>query len=83
MSSCTIAETKNNLSAILAALASGEEREHIIKDREVPVAVILPYAASVTHPRPFGFARDDGRDIDWDTFNAMDEEIASMFGLDE
>lgn len=81
MSSCTIAETKNSLSAILASLASGAEREHIIKNRNVPVAVILPYGKAAGAGRTFGFARDDGRTIDWDAFDAMDSEIADSFGV--
>ena len=80
MSSCTIAETKNNLSSILAALANGVEREHIIKNRNVPVAVITPYAAKAEPARQFGFAKDDGMVVDWDAFDALDDEIADMFG---
>ena len=80
MSSCTIAETKNGLSAILAALASGAEREHIIKNRDVPVAIILPYGKRPAAARAFGFAKDDGKSIDWDAFDAMDAEIAEEFG---
>ena len=80
MSSCSIAETKNNLSAILAALADGREREHIIKNRNTPIAVITPYAAKDAPARHFGFARDKEKAIDWDAFDAMDAEIAEMFG---
>ena len=81
MSSCTIAEKKNSLSAILAALASGAEREHIIKNRDVPVAVIIPYGRRPGAARSFGFARDDGKAVDWDAFDAMDADIAEMFGV--
>ena len=80
MSSSTIAETKNGLSAILAALASGAEREHVIKNRNVPVAVIVPYGKSSTSARRFGFAKGDGKAVDWDAFDAMDAEIAEEFG---
>ena len=81
MSSCTIAETKNSLSAILAALASGAEREHIIKNRDIPVAVIVPYGRRPDAARRFGFAKNDGKAVDWTAFDAMDEEIAEEFGL--
>ncbi|MBQ9059297.1 MAG: hypothetical protein IJ125_08955 [Atopobiaceae bacterium] len=81
MSSCTIAETKNGLSAILAALESGAEREHIIKNRDVPVAVILPYNKRPNAPRRFGFAKDDGKVIDWEMFDDMDHDIAEEFGV--
>ena len=81
MSSCSIAETKNGLSAILAALASGAEREHIIKNRDVPVAVIVPYSQRPSESRRFGFAKDDGKVVDWEAFDAMDAEIAEEFGV--
>ena len=80
MSSCTIAETKNGLSAILAALADGSEREHVIKRRDVPIAVITPYGRSGGKAR-FGFAKGDGMAVDWDAFDAMDAEIAEEFGV--
>ena len=81
MSSCTVAETKNTLSAILAALASGAEREHVIKNRDVPVAVIIPYGKRPASARRFGFAQGDGKAVDWDAFDAMDAEVAEMFGV--
>ena len=81
MSSCTIAETKSGLSAILAALANGSEREHVIKNRDVPVAIILPYGKHPAATRTYGFAKDDGKDIDWGAFDAMDAEIAEEFGV--
>ena len=80
MSSASVAETKNNLSAILASLASGAEREHIIKNRDVPVATITAYSSS-SGKRLFGFAKDDEWEIDWDVFDAMDAEIADEFGV--
>ena len=81
MSSSSIAETKNGLSAILAALASGAEREHVIKNRDVPVAVIVPYGRRPDSAREFGFAKGDGKHIDWEAFDDMDSEIAEMFGV--
>ena len=81
MSSCSVAETKNNLSAILAALASGVEREHVIKNRDTPVAVIMPYGTRLESKRQFGFAKNDGNSIDWEAFDAMDSDIADMFGV--
>lgn len=81
MSSSTITETKNGLSAILSALADGREMEHIIRRRDVPVAVIRPYSARPAEGKPFGFAADDGKDIDWDAFDATDAEVAEMFGI--
>lgn len=81
MSTSTLAETKNNLSAIVSALEDGREREHVIKKRDRRVAVIYAYVDSAPARRaPFGFAKDDGNDIDFDAFDAMDREIAEEFG---
>ena len=81
MSSASIAETKNNLSAILATLSNGTESEHLIKNRNVPVAVIIPYVSKPDAKRKFGYAKSESKPIDWEAFDAMDEEIAEMFGV--
>ena len=81
MSSSSVAETKNGLSAILAALASGTEQEHVIKNRGVPVAVITPFRAQSAQGDQFGFLKNDGLEVDWEAFDAMDEEIAKEWGL--
>ena len=81
MSTCSVAETKNNLSAILADLSSGAEVEHIIEKRGKPVAVIHAYTPKPRPVRKFGFAKGRGKAVDWDAFNALDEEIAREFGL--
>ena len=81
MSSASIAETKNNLSSIIASLADGSSREHVIKNRNTPVALIIPYAPRHEHARQFGFAKDSFAPIDWEAFDAMDAEIAEDFGV--
>ena len=81
MSSASIAETKNNLSAILANLLDGSEQEHLIKNRNKPVAVIVPFGKAHAANRTFGYAKNDGRTIDWEAFDAMDAEIEEMFGV--
>ena len=80
MSSSSIAETKSNFSSILASLADGVEREHVIKNRNTPVAIIVPYGSRGEAPRHFGFAKDAAKPVDWDAFDAMDADIAEMFG---
>lgn len=81
MSSASIAETKNNLSAILANLLDGSEQEHLIKNRNRPVAVIVPFGRANSSNRTFGYAENDGKTIDWEAFEAMDDEIEEMFGV--
>lgn len=81
MSTCTVGETKNNLSAILEALASGREKSHVIRNRRKPVAVILPIDEPQTARKPFGYGRDERKAVDWEAFDAMDAEIAEEFGL--
>ncbi len=81
MSSASIAETKNNLSAILGRLLDGSEQEHLIKNRNTPVAVIVPFGQAHGARRKFGYAENDGKTIDWEAFDAMDKEIEEMFGV--
>ena len=80
MSSGSVAETKNNLSAILATLECGSEVEHVIKKRDVPIAVIVSYQNRPDQQRTFGFAKDDSKAIDWKAFDELDSEITDMFG---
>ena len=81
MSTLTIAETKNNLSAILESLQSGKEKSHVIRNRKKPVAMILPIDESKPTRKPFGYGRDERKAVDWAAFDAMDAEIAEEFGL--
>ena len=81
MSTLTIAETKNNLSAILGALQSGKEKSHIIRNRKKPIAVILPIEEPALSRKPFGYGKDARKAVDWAAFDAMDAEIAEEFGL--
>ncbi|MBQ9043613.1 MAG: hypothetical protein IJ111_12470 [Eggerthellaceae bacterium] len=79
MSSETVGYTKNNLSAILSALTSGKESEHVIKLRNIPIATIRPIQQP-TSRAPFGFAKQSAKHIDFDAFDALDSEIAEEFG---
>ena len=81
MSTCTVGETKNNLSAIIDSLVSGREQSHIIKNRKKPVAVILPIEGPKVARKPFGYGRAERKDVDWEAFDAIDAEIAEEFGL--
>lgn len=81
MSSSSVADTKNNLSAILASLSSGMEQEHVIRKRNQPIAVIKPYVELSQPETLFGFAKDEVWEIDWDAFDALDAEIAMDMGL--
>lgn len=80
MTSATVAETRDNLSAIVNDLLSGAETVHVIRKRNKPVAKIVPYSAPTSASRTFGIAKDDGRSIDFEAFDAMDGEIAEEFG---
>ena len=81
MSTCSVVETKNNLSAILADLSSGAETKHVIEKHGKPVAVITAYKPRSRPIRGFGFAKGRGKTVDWGAFDTMDEEIAREFGI--
>lgn len=52
MASTTVAETRDNLSAIVNGIISGAESEHIICRRNTPVAKIVPYTEHSANSQP-------------------------------
>lgn len=81
MAELTIGEARNQFSALIAELINGEAEEHIIKKRDVPVARIVPYEKPKSKNRVFGLCKDDPIVLDYDVFDALDEEIIEDFGM--
>lgn len=76
-----VLELKNNLSAILQDVESGKTDRVVVKRYGKPVAQIVPYEPEEKDvSKRIGLY--EGMEIvtDWDAFDAMDEEIAEMFG---
>lgn len=82
MPSLTISEARNSFSAVIADLESGRETEYVIRNRNVPVARIVPYGDKPDTSRRIGVLRDHPLVLDDDAFDAMDDEIADMFGVE-
>ena len=80
MSSMTIAKTRDNLSAIVSGIESGLIPEHLIRNRDRIVARILPVSEDVPVSRRIGISKDEPFLVDDEAFDAMDNEIAEMFG---
>ena len=81
MSEAALHETKDNLSAYVSAILEGKEPYHTITKRSRPVARIVPIEQERDVSKRIGLCKDDPRfDIDDEAFDAMDAEIAEMFG---
>ncbi|MBQ9068092.1 MAG: hypothetical protein IJ131_03385 [Eggerthellaceae bacterium] len=80
MSEATLYDTRNNLSSVIDDLLSGKSKEHVIKRRETPVARIVPIEPAVDASKRIGAFRDAPAMLDDDLFDAMDAQVAELFG---
>ena len=80
MAEMTIGQARDSFSALIAQISSGEVGEHVIKNRDVPVARIVPYHAPEDASRRIGISKDRPLVLDDDLFDALDDEIAKEFG---
>jgi prevent-host-death family protein len=71
-------EAKTSLSKLVEAVESGAESEIIIARNGRPAAKLVPIAV-LKKKRELGLARGKYPPLDYDTFQAMDAEIAAMF----
>ena len=77
-----IGQARDNFSAIIASLSNGTSSECLIKNRNTPVARIVPVTTpSTQEKRTFGIAKDKPFLTEDAQFDAMDEEIAEEFGV--
>ena len=82
MSSMTIAETRDNLLAIVSSIERGDIAEHMIRNRDQIVAKIVPIETVEADCKRIGIAKDDPAFlIDDAFFNELDDDIAGAFGL--
>lgn len=81
MSEASVYETRNNLSAVIDNLASGKIAEHVIKRRNTPVARIVPIVAESDTSKRIGLTRKNPLLLDDDAFDALDAEVAKLFGV--
>lgn len=80
MSSMTIAKTRDNLSSIVSGIEQGRVSEHLIRNRDRIVARILPVDEKAPVSQRIGASKDDPFLVDDEAFDAMDAEVAAMFG---
>ena len=82
MSSATIAKTRDSFSSIIGQLQRGEITEHLVMNRDRVVAKLVPVEAEPDVSRRIGAAKGQWDDFDYDAFQALDEEVAGMFGIE-
>ena len=81
MSTATIAATRNHLSSIVAELVNHDLSEHIILNRNRPVAKIVPITDTFDTGKRIGVCKNEPLQIDDTAFDEADDAIASLFGL--
>lgn len=79
MAEMTIGQARDSFSSLIANLLNGTVQEYVIKNRDTPVARIVPIASSAGRLAGFGIARDSPFVMDDDIFDALDDEIAEEF----
>ena len=74
-------EAKTRLSQLVSAVEDGTENEIIIARDGKPAARLVPIATE-RKPRRLGLLAGQFPDMSLEDFNALDEEVARIFGLD-
>ena len=82
MPTVNMLDAKTQLSKLVQQVESGAEAEIVIARNGRPVAKLVPVSAPVKTPRRLGLV--DGRypRFTLEEFNACDDEIARLFGVE-
>lgn len=76
----TVHDMKTNFSKYSAALLAGDYDEIIVKNRTVPTLRVTRFEEPPKEGLKFGLAKEHGAaSIDFDLFDALDDEIAADF----
>lgn len=81
MSSATIAKTRDGFSSIVGQLQRGEISEHLVMNRNKPVVRMIPIEAEDEASNRIGAAKGEWGEFDYEAFNALDDEVAELFGV--
>lgn len=81
MTTVNMLEAKTRLSQLVSAVESGAENEIIIARDGKPAARLVPIAANEKPPRRLGLLQGQFPDMSLEAFNALDDEIAELFGV--
>jgi prevent-host-death family protein len=81
MTTVNMLEAKTRLSQLVSAVESGAENEIIIARDGKPAARLVPIAANEKPPRQLGLLQGQFPDMSLEDFNALDDEIAELFGV--
>lgn len=80
MSSATISKTRNEFSEIVRRIEQGELSEHYVMNRKRCVAKIVPVEPDSDTSMRIGAMRGKWNDFDYETFQALDDEIDELMG---
>ena len=83
MSTVNMLEAKTTLSRLVESVESGQESEIIIARNGKPAAKLVPLDAPSRVPVRLGLHEGEYPPLSLEEFNAMDEEIAKLFGVEK
>ena len=81
MTTVNMLEAKTRLSQLVSAVESGAEDEIIIARDGKPAARLVPIAQSKKEGMRLGLLQGQFPPMSLEDFNALDEEVARLFGL--
>ena len=79
MSTVNMLDAKTQLSKLVSAVESGEEKEIIIARNGKPAAKLVPLTAEPAKKRQLGLAAGKYPPLDYEEFQALDAEVHKMF----
>ncbi|OBZ93201.1 prevent-host-death protein [Pararhizobium polonicum] len=83
MTTVNMLEAKTRLSQLVSAVESGAEDEIIIARDGKPAARLVPLSQSQKRGMRLGLLEGQFPPMSLEDFNALDEEVAKLFGLKE
>ena len=81
MTTVNMLEAKTRLSQLVSAVESGAEDEIIIARDGKPAARLVPLSQSPKRGMRLGLLEGEFPPMSVEDFNALDEEVAKLFGL--
>ena len=76
-------DAKSNLSRLVEQVESGVESEIIIARNGKPAAKLVPLTAPVKRERRLGLLKGQFPSVTQEEFDADNEEIAKLFGVED
>lgn len=81
MRTVNMLEAKSTLSQLVSAVENGSEAEIIIARNGMPAAKLVPMGQSSRPGKRLGALKGQFPKMSLEDFNALDDDVAALFGL--